>query len=147
GLRPLHIDDELHQGRYRILHLLGRGTFADVWLAENRHYSSTRASSSVRYVAIKIMTTAEKSTESQILRHLQPPAQPSYVVSLFDDFEIRGINGTHRCIVMEFLDPTPLDLEQSSVGGVLPLEISRRAVAQFAKGLAFLHSRGVMHGG
>ncbi|KAF8540837.1 hypothetical protein BDD12DRAFT_554457 [Trichophaea hybrida] len=146
GFHPLHIDDELHQGRYRILHLLGRGTFAGVWLAENWYYKSIQASHlssapPVRYVAIKIMTTAEKSSESQILRLLQPPAHDSsgaeivqeYVVSLFDDFEILGVNGTHRCIATEFLSPTPLDLVQSPVdGAVRDISLGGRTVRKRA---------------
>ena len=43
GFHPIEIGDELHHGRYRIIHRLGHGGYATVWLALNQHYSHPNA--------------------------------------------------------------------------------------------------------
>jgi hypothetical protein len=35
---PVHIGDEFHDGKYRILDKLGVGSYATVWLAKNTEY-------------------------------------------------------------------------------------------------------------
>ena len=50
GYHPIEIGDELHHGRYRIIHRLGHGGYATVWLAPNQHYSPTeRPALTLRY--------------------------------------------------------------------------------------------------
>jgi serine/threonine-protein kinase SRPK3 len=164
GYHPIDIGDELHNGRYRILHRLGHGNFSTVWLAVNQRFdmeSEPRA----RYVAIKILIADanDRRYDGNIMRYLKltnhTPNRASknnettdgsaFVVSLLDEFEIHGPNGLHRCIVMEVLGPSLLALQECREfdGNPLTLEIVRRVLVQCAKGLAFLHSRGVVHGG
>ena len=68
GYHPIEIGDELRHGRYRIIHRLGHGGYATVWLALNLHYS--------RYVAVKIAAAHRKKDEAAILRRFSPPYQP-----------------------------------------------------------------------
>ncbi|KAF2863473.1 hypothetical protein K470DRAFT_210964 [Piedraia hortae CBS 480.64] len=35
GLHPVHVGDILHEGRYRILQKLGKGSFSTVWAAQD----------------------------------------------------------------------------------------------------------------
>ena len=46
GYHPIHIGDELHGGRYRIVHKLGYGSYATVWLVRDQLKN--------RYSALKI---------------------------------------------------------------------------------------------
>ena len=94
GYHPVTIGDELHNGRYRILHCLGHGSFSTVWLALNLHYGSNISSvpgimpsPRSRYVAVKILISdatkakhesnalgplQEQSHASGWIRHLSP---------------------------------------------------------------------------
>ena len=75
GYHPIMIGDELYHGRYRIIHRLGHGGYATVWLALNQHYSLPNAPRS-RYVAVKIAAADSKKDEAAILRRFSPPPQP-----------------------------------------------------------------------
>ena len=172
GYHPIEIGDELHHGRYRIIHRLGHGGFATVWLAVNQHYSLPNAPRS-RYVAVKIAAALSKKDEAAILHRFSPPHQPQptgwfhwlrslsasaadtqheqspFIVSLLDEFEIDGPNGSHRCIVTEVLGPSVAAVKirlQMKDEGMLPM-MGPRLVMQAAKALAFLHSHGIVHAG
>jgi serine/threonine-protein kinase SRPK3 len=77
-----------------------------------------------------------------------------FVLAILDDFEIQGPNGIHRCIVTEVLGPT---LQAAAFYGYwhyssfsderLPLPMARKLAVQLAKGLEYIHSYGVIHGG
>ena len=80
GYHPVHIQDELSNGRYHAMHKLGFGNYSTASLAKDLHMN--------RYVAIEIIATqaSKTSSEGQILRHLRdaPTNLPgrSYVSSL-----------------------------------------------------------------
>ena len=186
GYHPVSIGDEFHNGRYRILHCLGHGSFSTVWLAHNLHYGSDISSvpgimppPRSRYVAVKILISGatEAKHEGGALRRLQVQARTSgwipslvseriwsifctspenetvegseFIVSLLDEFEIRGPNGLHHCTVTNVLGPDIAMVNRCAEikANPLPLAIGKQAVVQCAKGLMFLHSRGVVHGG
>lgn len=100
GYHPMYINDEFSNGRYRVVHKLGYGSYSTVWLAHDRKES--------RYVALKIVTAdvSERSVESKILQHLQRgddlnhPGR-KYIPSLLDQFSFKGPNGHHMCLVSE----------------------------------------------
>jgi hypothetical protein len=94
------------------------------------------------------------------MRHLDPllwihknvttpiPPGREFVPSLLDEFEIIGPNGTHRCIVTEVVGPTvdTVKYTRKLKLNPLPAELAWKATVQCIKAVAFLHSRGVVHG-
>jgi hypothetical protein len=36
GLHPVHLDDEYHHGRYRVLRKFGHGRYSTVWLVRDQ---------------------------------------------------------------------------------------------------------------
>jgi serine/threonine-protein kinase SRPK3 len=176
GYHPIAINDELHDGRYRVIHRISHGAYSTVWMAmDQRHQSSadgrgTRA----RYVAVKIGTARYDNREASFLRRLHdnPKSQPRdwlsrlcspdlatadtahdvsrFVVAILDEFEIHGPNGTHHCVVTELLGPTidaVMDCAAIEGLGRLPRDIVRRTAVQCAEALVSLHSQGIVHAG
>jgi serine/threonine protein kinase len=140
GYHPIAIGDELHNGRYRIIHSLGHGTFSTVWLALDQRYEKTIIADAntpcSRYVAVKISTACSQNDEVAILRQLQGRPQSQFphwksrlfssslfggnterdkcrsVVAMLDEFETHGPNGLHRCLVTELLGPSVNDIKR-----------------------------------
>lgn len=142
GFYPTYIADEIQNGRYRIVHKLGFGSFSTVWLAQDQHEN--------RLVSLKFLRadTARETAESQILLHLRAShSGHAFVLGLLDEFEVESPNGSHRCLVTEALGPSIGTVIYESSGNRLPRHISRAVAAQCVKGLAYLHSCGVVHGG
>ena len=151
GYHPILLGDELHQGRYRIVHKLGHGSYSTVWLVRDQQKA--------QYAALKIATAdaSKERTESQVLHRLGlmrewfwhgPDSQGwDFVPEMLDEFEIQGPNGNHKCIVLEPLGASLSTAFDNLKGGRLPAEVSRQVSMQLAEGLSFLHACGVVHGG
>ncbi|KAF2218775.1 kinase-like domain-containing protein [Elsinoe ampelina] len=146
GFHPIHIGDLLKEGQYRILHKLGYGGFATVWLARDnlRHQN----------VALKI-NTAQSSQglprELEVMRQLKrlrdgrPDRQR--LRGLVDDFRLEGPNGVHQCIVAGVMgDSVAITAEDLCKAGRLPSAIAKRVAHQAAEGLDYLHRSGIAHG-
>lgn len=110
------------------------------------------------YVAIKISTSEPNpkspNRESTVLQTIATAAhdanQPGYqyLMMMKDFFEISGPNGRHECLVLELLGPSVADyLDAHSVDERLPGVLAKSVVKQTLLGLAFLHERGIAHGG
>lgn len=98
GYHPVNIGDVYLDGRYRIVHKLGWGSYSTVWLAYDSRFT--------RYVALKIVVAgaSKDSTEGRILRHLghrikEEDAGSNFVASLLEDFHINGPKARHLCLV------------------------------------------------
>lgn len=144
GYHPVNLQDEFKDSRYRVIHKLGHGTFATVWLARDQI--------ECRYVALKISAVSESPTNNEInilqllaADNSQHPGK-QHVVSLLDHFTHEGPNGTHACFVFPVLGPTFRDKCHAHCGR-FPAEFSRKMCYQMSEGLAYLHSSGVVHGG
>ena len=146
GHHPVHLGDLLHQ-RYKVLHKLGSGGYANVWLC--RDTSSTDP----RYVALKIIM-AEGSTpncpELRIYKLIelglgQESAAEHFCLPL-DRFDIDGPNGIHYVFVYPVLGP-----RVSRVFNVINLEDPgiplRELCFQTTLAMAVLHKYGICHGG
>ena len=91
GFHPIHLSDILDNGRFKIVHKLGSGGFATVWLARDRQFNS--------YVAWKIHQAEdlEGSQECRVLKILGEPSNhpgKQHVPSLLHSFTLSGPNGT-----------------------------------------------------
>ncbi|EPT02379.1 hypothetical protein FOMPIDRAFT_1022938 [Fomitopsis schrenkii] len=138
GYHPVRLGDALRSdvANYRILHKLGRGSFATVWLATPMEDAQL---SLPRFVALKIcVADADAQHELNIHRRL-PPAQDRHVLRLLDEFSVHGPNGDHVVLVHDVLgSPADLtDLVQNQV---------RQLCKQIVQGVAFLHRHGITHG-
>ncbi|KIM47136.1 hypothetical protein M413DRAFT_23398 [Hebeloma cylindrosporum] len=107
GFHPIILGDVLTAHcpprQYRILHKLGRGAYATVWLAETLHLPSQR------YVALKVCAAnADSEHELKIFRHIPHDDSP-HVIQLLDSFSVQGPNGSHAIFVHDVVGkPTAL---------------------------------------
>ncbi|KAH7317334.1 kinase-like domain-containing protein [Rhexocercosporidium sp. MPI-PUGE-AT-0058] len=136
GFHPVHLGDHFKKDRYYVIHKLGHGGFATVWLARD----STRN----RYVALKILA-ARLSRDC-------PEVHPgkSYVMFMLDHFWITGPNGKHLCVVSQVGGPSIKQFNecpgQSSGTRRLRAIVARKVALQVTEGLAYIHSTGTVHG-
>lgn len=138
GLHPIILGDVItadSPGRhYRILHKLGRGAYATVWLAETLHLPSRR------YVALKVCAAnADSQHELKIFHHL-PRDGLHNVIRLLDSFSVQGPNGVHAILVQDVVGQPTAPMRS------LTRSASRVISRQLAQGLADLHRHGVVHG-
>lgn len=143
GYHPVIMGDILRDPRatkgpgYRIMHKLGYGAFATVWLAQR---SDTNA-----FVSVKVTTA--NSTASQEVEMMRAAAAPmrehsqDNILPLLDSWTFDGPNGRHTVIVTTVVAPLS-SLRHSSH----PPEW-RKAVAQgLARAVEQLHVRNIVHG-
>ncbi|KAJ7285345.1 kinase-like domain-containing protein [Mycena rebaudengoi] len=143
GFFPVKLGDILSPegsaagSRYRISAKLGHGSYSTVWLA--RDFVAGRT------VAVKIVQASESTTsrEAAILKRLRTPiSDPPTVIQLLDSFTLTSANGIHQALVTE---PVIVLEHLNNFPG---LQINTRSlVRQALEGLAFIHERGIAHGG
>lgn len=145
GHHPVHLDDLLHQ-RYKVLHKLGHGGYATVWLCRNV------LGDGPRYVALKILM-AEASTpdcrELRLSRLIELRLGNGLSRELFclplDQFEIDGPNGVHYVLVYPVRGPrvSSLPKKSSKNPGIPFTEI----YSQVTRAMTLLYEHGICHGG
>ncbi|OIW29097.1 kinase-like protein [Coniochaeta ligniaria NRRL 30616] len=152
GHHPVQLGDTLgDDGRYIVVHKLGHGGFANVWLCRD-----TRAQPLARYVALKILMTdvsvEEKCSELRVIHQLKAWSDAEsasskgagYICLPLDKFDIDGPNGTHYCFVYPVLGPkVSLGLCRGSEDPDLVL---RSVCFKVVEAIAFLHGHGMCHG-
>lgn len=145
GHHPIQIGDALDNGRYRVIHKLGSGGYANAWLCLDL------AAPTPKYVALKILM-AEASTEdcrellcAEQLKSLMVADETGPICAPLRHFETYGPNGSHLCFVYPVLGP------KVSSGLLNSAENPDRTLREICHGvvtaLALLHSLGVCHGG
>ncbi|KAK8042806.1 kinase-like protein [Apiospora phragmitis] len=144
GLRPIHVNDEVCNGRFDVVHKLGQGGFATVWLCRDNREE--------RWCALKIMELAQSSEEGGDLKVMnlfrekgidRDEAATHHVVVPEEHFWIDGPNGRHLALVTPLLGPPLswwLEDEKRTFDAMTGL------CRQMGKGLQFLHDNGVCHG-
>lgn len=141
GYHPIMIGDILHE-RYAIVDKLGFGGYSTVWLAQDTRLK--------QYVAVKVGVADSTGHETRILRALSEPSPFSIhpgqdsVPRLLDEFELTGPNGTHPCYTVA---PARCNLRDAVFVGLFPLRVARVLSAGLAQAVAYIHSRGYVHGG
>ncbi|PKY05286.1 protein kinase [Aspergillus campestris IBT 28561] len=144
GYHPVALGDCLKAGRYKVLHKLGWGGYSTVWAARDQREEV--------YVAVKISVaerehegeTRELQTMKELASHLPPP---KHTVHLLDDFDLRGPNGSHECLVYELLGPNiPDTIDAHFPAGRLPGQLAKAIAKQALIGLDSLHQQRIGHG-
>jgi serine/threonine-protein kinase SRPK3 len=136
GHHPVNLGDVVGH-KFKIIHKLGNGGFALVWLARDLHQHG--------YIALKILRADAPDREIKVLKHLKNAAKNVRITNLHETFTIHGPNGVHQCLV---LDPGGPSLKHLTVYCKRPpLPFLKAAARKLANGLAALHSAGVCHGG
>lgn len=105
-------------------------------------------------VAVKIGIADSLPHEIKILRkldtrsakHADTPVTicPLYIPRILDEFELKGPNGSHPCYTTV---PALCNLRQSSFSRLFRPDVARALVYELCLAVAFVHSRGVVHGG
>lgn len=145
GNHPVHLGDTLGDDRYRVIHKLGNGGFAIVWLCLDLQAGTPK------YVAVKILM-AEVSTDEcpelvqgELLKRPGNEDGADGICLFLDHFRLNGPNGCHLCFVYPVLGPkVSSGLLRPSVD---PNKTLRELCRSVVRSIAFLHKRGVCHGG
>lgn len=141
---PVELRSTFKCGRYLVLHKLGWGGYATVWLAKDTLDGSN--------VALKIIRKDVRTHELDIMRHLRDSSiahanvtHPGrrFVVKLLDDFEI---SASHRCLVLEVMGRSIASRAEEFAGDRLPANMAREVTYQVALGLDYLWKCRVAHG-
>ncbi|OJT02961.1 Serine/threonine-protein kinase SRPK [Trametes pubescens] len=147
GFHPIAIGDMLDpqaglapsERRYRILHKLGFGSYATVWLARDIRSGT--------FVAVKVTTADSGASEEREAKMLakataaQGDTSPMHILRLHDHFAIVGPNGLHHVLVTDVVLPI------LSVGIHRTSPDWRKAAARgLVLGVAQMHRHGVKHG-
>jgi serine/threonine-protein kinase len=122
-------------GRYRLIALLGQGGMADVYLACTQGAGGFR-----KLLVVKLARfTGEPLFATMFLSEARLAAQLSHP-NIIQTFEI-GEEGTHRYIVMEYLDGGNLAhvRQRLAMRGGIPLRISLHILLQVLEGLEYAY--------
>ena len=144
GYHPLQIGYGLNGGQYRLVDKLGYGGYSTIWLARDLQRA--------RYVAVKVMTadasacTPEPSFINSLVSSLSTSGK-EIIPPLLDEFWVAGPNGKHRCTVTLPAQMSLLDAKEASIFRLFQPKVARSIIAQLIRGVAFLHSEHVVHGG
>jgi serine/threonine-protein kinase SRPK3 len=107
GHHPIHLGDRLGKdGRYRVIHKLGNGGSANIWLCRDLGCKT------LKYVGLKILMAealTEDCRELYVLKlkkmRLDREVGGKYICLPLDHFQIDGLNGYHICFVYPVLGP------------------------------------------
>jgi len=150
GHHPVHLGDYIQDGRYRVIHKLGNGGFANVWLCRDMHIRHT-----TKYVALKILR-ADVSTDDcpelfiakkleRLLSESDQDKGAKYICRTLDQFEIQGPNGRHFCFVTPVLGPRVSSCICANFED--PDKFLRTVCFKVTQTMSYLHSKGICHGG
>lgn len=152
GLCKLEVNDKIK--KYKLLSLLGEGSYSSVWKAEVNE----------KIYALKI-SKSNKSDEEvglnevKILKNLK---NNSNVIHLEDSFMYKKNNSKHLCMVMEnlgfdlhvlkrlfrYTDYDSSEDSEENVNSIMrcvPLDLSKKITYQILKGLECIHSKNIIH--
>ncbi|KAI0019845.1 kinase-like domain-containing protein [Xylariomycetidae sp. FL0641] len=144
GFHPVHIGD-VFANRYEVVHKLGFGGIATVWLCMDRRKQS--------WCAVKILAADCSAEQCPDLRTRKifttrgvsaKQAEEYGVILPKNDFWIRGPNGRHLCFVLPVLGMTLTDWR--SFHHETDHELIKEVCYQIVESMAFIHSNGICHG-
>ena len=115
-----------------------------------------RANDEHKFLALKVLSAESYNKdkpifEREILTHLRNGARSQlgykYVCHLIDDFEHRGPNGTHVCLVFELMGETMRSFGAWFKESMIPYPVMRRFTIELVAALDFAHEHNVIHTG
>jgi serine/threonine-protein kinase SRPK3 len=95
GHHPINLGDVVRD-KFMIIHKLGNGGFAIVWLARNLEKH--------KYVALKILRADAPDREIKILKQIESAVRSTRIAHLYETFMLSGPNGVHQCLVLDLAD-------------------------------------------
>ncbi|KAJ5755267.1 protein kinase [Penicillium manginii] len=149
GYHPVTLGKCLKFGRYKVLHKLGWGGYSTVWAARDQRLCKLVEQT---YIAVKIsVAEREHNGDTQELQTLKLLAShqplPNHTVHMLDHFDLKGPNGSHKCLVYELLGPNVPDIIDASFpDGRLPGKLAKIIAKQCLIGLDSLHQLKIGHG-
>lgn len=143
GYHTVAIGDRLGS-HYRILDKLGYGSYSTVWLA--------RDESLQRLVALKICTADASPREFEmlsLLNHMSDRDEDALKMmpTLLNMFHIHGPHGTHMCLVTDASRCSLALAKRRAHYSPLMLPVARAIAVQLILTVAYLHRKGIVHGG
>lgn len=151
---------DVYKGRYEVLCKLGWGHFSTVWLVHDykgvpdrlNEVDQEQSIGGKVLRALKIVKSAPHYAEAardeiQICKTLTEgdPHGEKHSVRLVDDFEHKGPNGTHVCMVFEVLGSNLLDLIKRYNYRGAPVPMVKSITRQVLVALDYLREREVIH--
>lgn len=143
GYHPILLDDMLAD-RFEVIHKLGYGGIATVWLCMDHQKKE--------WCAVKVLAascSSEDGSDLKVMRRFRErgigpqDAAAAGIVLPSEHFWIDGPNGRHLCLVLPVLGVTLsdwYDWNQTSHAAI------KSICRQLAKGMLFLHRQGICHG-
>ncbi|EIW64963.1 Pkinase-domain-containing protein [Trametes versicolor FP-101664 SS1] len=140
GYLQVKINDSFKDGRYLVTRKLGWGHFSTVWLVKDNHTS--------RHSALKVVKSAGRYAETardeiKLLRQVMDvnPLHPgrNHIVSFLDNFDHKGPDDSHICLVFEPLGENLLALIERHKKTGVAVDLVRVIAKQMLLGLQYLH--------
>ena len=122
-------------GNYQLLHLIGQGSFADVYLGEHLHLNTQ--------AAIKVLHTRLTDEESEKLRseaRLMARLAHPHIVRVLEF----GVEDSTPFLIMEYA-PNGTLRQRHPKGTKVPLDIVVSYVKQVADALQYIHTQKLIH--
>ncbi|KAI0444096.1 kinase-like protein [Xylaria telfairii] len=145
GFHPIDMFDTLLDDRFEVIHKLGSGGMATVWLCYEKAIKKWKAikinvadRSKDDSPELKVAKVLEKSIDtSQLLENY-------HIAMPLETFWVEGPNGRHLCTVLPVMGPTLSAWRHMSLG--TDADRINDVCYQLTKGLDYLHSHGICHG-
>ncbi len=143
GFHPIILGDYIgSEKRLRVVHKLGHGGFATVWLCRDTHEEQWKA---VKVMSANVST--EDCTELRAVKFFANESQEAldagHIVLPSEHFWINGPNGRHLCLVLPVLGAS---ISQAWATNCNNQEWRKKVSVQLIEAMAFMHSVGVCHG-
>ncbi|KAI0479230.1 kinase-like domain-containing protein [Xylariaceae sp. FL0804] len=146
GYHPVLVD-ELLEDRFEVVHKLGWGGIATVWLCMDHQKK--------KWCAVKILSADCSSEDCPDLKALKtfqdkrvsPSQAASHGIIIPDEhFWIDGPNGRHLCLVQPVLGMRLDKRVDTSGQNEMDFELLKNISYQMVRSMEFLHSKGLCHG-
>ena len=143
GYLPIRPGATLLYRRYEVVHKLGVGGSAVVWLARDHQLE--------RYVAIKIFRADRTKEDGLREYHRQIKLEQNmlkadldqYIVPMYNCFRVPGRPGSHLCLVFGLAGPSIASLRDSQLTLQLRPDFVRSLARQMVEALQKIHAAGI----